>query len=296
MYRIKSLRQLRTQLTGVRLSAADTSLWSIGATINERARIALNDALGNYPITVRGMYHSVVVSAGEPIVLPPNIKSVVALRAKSSSMTAPIELTSIRHVPTAMTNLLYINHLPFVGISGSGAEMETIEEVGDFTKDLALVNSINATDITVDVSGGIPDTVWVAPGYFELSPPPHINTIQREVVQFFGVSSSGFFKVVRGVIGTPISWAEGSVVSCARPLPPAAEGVIQKAAQANMYEFWMAHQAQYDQYTAAAGIQQLDIGALLALIRSYQADADRRYKKLKVIKIPPVTQVRRRAR
>jgi len=46
-----------------------------------------------------------------------------------------------------------------------------------------------------------------------------------------------------------------------------------------MYHFWVRNRALYDQFTAVASLQNLDLGDLLGLVRTEEDRADRRYKR-----------------
>jgi hypothetical protein len=77
-------------------------------------------------------------------------------------------------------------------------------------------------------------------------------------------------------------------------MPPEAVAVMMSAAEANMYQFWLSHRALYDQYTALAGVQALDIAELLGMVRTIEDRADRRYKRLRKPPTPTRSQTRMR--
>ena len=73
-----SLRELTEELTGIRLAASiNNSLWNLNATITDRVRVAVNDALASKPYPILAYTNSVQLSAyGSLVVLPTNIDMV----------------------------------------------------------------------------------------------------------------------------------------------------------------------------------------------------------------------------
>lgn len=293
MYEFKSIRQLSEELLGVRLGAANTSLWSIGATLVERARTAVNEALDTYPVTYPAMYYSATLSSGAPIVLPSNIKSVTSLRTWSHSNSPSVNVTDIRHVPSLTTNLLYVNRLPRLNLLGVGVEMEVEVDVYDLPSDVVAAQTVTIGAQAVVISGSMIAGIWPEMGYLEFTPPPNINTSQREVVQYGGVNAQGFLNLTRAVSGGAVEWTTGAVISAVVPFIPGMTAVVQKAAQANMYQFWMAHRMQYDRYVALSGVQAIDMPTVLTLVRTLQDEADRKYARV-MKRVPSVGFVRRK--
>ena len=103
----QSLRTLRSELTGIRLAAADTSLWSIIATTNQRARIAINDATRTYPFYSVAVYSSAKLpSSGATISIPPAIERIVTIEALDATTGAGLVPSAYNHVPSPSTTYL----------------------------------------------------------------------------------------------------------------------------------------------------------------------------------------------
>ena len=289
----QSLRTLREELTGIRLAAANTSLWSIAATINQRARSAVNDAVRTYPFYSRAVYSSAQLpSSGATIPIPTDVERIISIEAVNTSTGAAIVPSDYRHVPTGSTNLLtvYITRQPadtyFLKVSYE-RRMEMLPE----NRSLAAAITDSLGPVTVQVnSPGTLVTDWEPQGYLELS---NAAGTAMEVCYYNSINPAVGFNVVKGQLNTPpLTWALASsiTVSPVVMIPPEATAVIMAAAEANMYSFWLSHRALYDQYTALTGLQTLDVAELLGIVRTTEDRADRRYKRLK--KAPPPTRVK----
>jgi len=116
--------------------------------------------------------------------------------------------------------------------------------------------------------------------------PRYYNSINHE---------TGFAGLVKGQMGTrTLQWtvSDSITVSPVVTMPPEAVAVILSSAESNMFQFWVSHRALYDQYTTLAGVQSLDIGELLGMIRTGEDRADRRYKRLRKPPTPTRTKTR----
>jgi len=143
------------------------------------------------------------------------------------------------------------------------------------------------------VTSGSPVTVYRSPGYLEIV--PAANTARhhlREVLKYQLATPTGFTGLTRAVEGPLLNWSGGDVVSAVFEGPHEAVPVIMAAAEGNMYGFWRAHRALYDQFTAVAGIQGMAPEDLLGMIRSEEDRADRRYRKVKKMPAPGIIQRR----
>ena len=288
---MKSLHELRTELTGVRLSAANDSLWSIGAEVSERARVALNDAIGSYKFRVTEQYTSIQLDPdGVVMVLPQNVDRVLEIHGVTDSGFGRSPLVHYRHVPTPMTNLLYLED--YVS-TYSGVELDYEARLKKYPKDVALVAAFNtATVSNVEVTGGTPAASWISPGYVEITPVG--NTDTREIIRYEMATPTGFMGLTRKVRGVLVNWSGSATVSMAAPVPDDAVPTIIAAAKASMYEFWVSHQALYTQWSTAAGIRELELEELLGLIRTEEDRADRRYGMVRQVPKPTYAKKRRK--
>lgn len=292
----QSLRTLREELTGVRLGASDTSLWSIVTTVNQKARNAINDAVRTYPFESVAVYSSAILpSSGVTIAIPPAIERIINIEAVEASGLGTIVPRDFDHIPTGTTNLLTV-HITRAPTTTFFLKIEYARRTEMFPEDLSLAASVTSSGGTVQVAR--PEALaheWEPEGYLELSDPDvdnievcYYNSIQHDL---------GFNVIGRGQLGTPIgTWAVGSSITVSPVIsaPPESVAVIMAGAEANMFNFWLSHRALYDQYTALTGLQTLDIAELLGIVRTTEDRADRRYRKLK--KVPRVTQAKLRIR
>jgi len=288
---MKSLHELRTELTGVRLSAANNSLWSIGAEVSERARVSLNDAISLYKFRITEQYTSVQLDTdGVVVVLPKNADRVLEIHAIVDSGYGRTPLVHYRHVPTPMTNLLYLGE--YVSVY-SGVEIEYEARLKKYAKDVALLAAFNtATVSNVEVTGGTPAASWMSPGYFEITPVGSTDT--REVIRYELATPTGFTGLTRKIEGVHVNWSGSATVSMVAPMPDDAVPTIIAAAKASMYEFWVTHQALYTQWSSAAGIRELGLEELMGLIRTEEDRANRRYDKVRTVPKPTYVKKRRR--
>jgi len=285
---MKSLRQLREDLTGIRLKATGVSLWNVQATLIEHANRAINDAIATYEMHVTGVYSSLALGAFPSIAaLPPDVGRVIRIEARGDTSTALLrrEVHGWNQVRTGQTNLLYIDE-SFWPASGVAEFVDVIHESHqqELPADLVLVGTALATNGgAFAVTGGNPVANWQAPGYLEISPASSTPGWQtpREVVRYDIVLPGGFTGLQRGVEGMLSAWTGGSQVSAIYEAPERTVPVIMAKAQASMYEFFIRNRALYDQYTAIASEQAVSVGDLLGLARAMEDKADRAYLRIK---------------
>lgn len=290
---LKSLEELRDDILDVRLAAGNSSLWNINATVARRARLALNDAVQTYDVPVPLIYDSVLLRSGQPVVLPANIHNIVEVVAIGTSGNPRTVLTNINHVPTAQTNLLYVRDVPFARPGTRIIRIEGETTINEFPETVAVGATFLSSDLSIAVTGGTPKDVWPPIGYFELRQ-PNATTDQREVIFYQEVLPGHFTGLTRGIAGSPITWSAGALISVVYPAEKEMISVISKAAEANMYSYWLAHRAQYDKFSAAYNVASLDVPDILALTRTLEDTADRRYKRAK--KSPKPGKARRKGR
>ena len=296
---MKSLRQLRSDLLNVRLQATSINLWSIDATIIERANRAINDAIATYEITIHGVYTSLAVpTIPTAVAIPKDIGRIYSIRSVDRTGVGSRELRDFRQVLTAETNLLYMdegvrvwgavaNWLP---VGNLEVYYESLQR--ELPSDIVVIGATLATDgQALSVSGGSPAAVWPSPGHFELSI-PFAGTDIREVIHYEVALPSGFSGLRRGVEGMIWQWTQGALVSAIYEAPDKSLPIVMAKGQATMYEFWVRNRAFYDQYTGIASEQALGVQDLVALARSYEDKADRMFNRIKSPPAPGRTKVR----
>lgn len=294
---MKSLRELRNELIGVRLDATNVSLWNTAVAVKEGARVAISEALQLYEFTVQRQYMSVTLPAsGTSIVaLPHDIHRIVDFRAVSDTAGGPrVPVTGYELRPTTETNLLYLQVKSYSGVRNVRIIYET--RVTDVPPECVIASAgLGTTAAFVNVSGGVPAAQWRAPGYFEIT--PQTDTDQREVVRYGAVTPTGFTGLERnvGIRTMPMGWSGGELISPIVEIPDQAVPVIVQGAQAAMYDFWVRHRALYEEFTAIASLQQLDLSDMLRLVATKDARASNMYRRTKTA--PEVTRARtKRAR
>ena len=291
----QSLRTLRSELTGIRLAAADTSLWSIIATVNQRARTAINDAVRTYPFHSIAVYSSAKLTSGAAIAIPPAIERIVSIEAIDTSTGATIVPSNYNHVPDGSTNLLtvHITRAPTVTHFLKIKYERRTEMLPENRSLQASVDSVGNVSVQVESPQSLPQE-WEPQGYLELSNP---TASLIEVCYYNSINPALGFNVIKGQLNTPaLAWAANTsiIVSPVITAPPESVAVIMAGAEANMYNFWLSHRALYDQYTALTGLATLDIAELLGIVRTTEDRADRRYKRLR--KPPPPGRAKTRIR
>lgn len=308
---MKSLRQLRTDLLGLRLSATGVSLWEIQATVTERANRAINDAIATYEMHVQAVWTSLNLSNSASVVaLPADVGRIVRIEAVQNSVYSGETRRLIQaydHVPTPQTNLLYLNEVAMYEQAQNYEHAEVLYETiqRELPGDLAVIGAQLDTFMGVGAgfslggvraTGGNPAALWKAPGFFELSIPytatPGATTSIREVVRYEVALPGGFTGLQRAVDGMLWHWTQGALISAVYEAPETTLPVIADKAQAVMYEFWVRNRAVYDQYTAIASEQALSVGDLLGLSRAMEDKADRAYKRIKRPPLPTRARIR----
>ena len=309
---IKSSRQLISELTGIRLAAVDTSLWGIVTTLNERARVALNDALRTYPIPVRAVHNSIpyLTSNLQPVAIPEDVEHIVGITAVSASeLTTRIQITHWIHKPTPYTNMLEME-IPSYFVTehssaGSGRYWLTIDYETYFRelpRERSLLANFTAAATEIPVSGGSSIAgEWPAIGFAELITVAGAALVpegMREIVHYNSISTlSGYLSAdKRGVFGSLVgAWSAGASVSVYPVVAFQSEVLpaVMLQAEANMYSYWAGHRAQYDIYTTLAQQAQLDVTEILQLVATYEKRASDKYERLNP---PPVKVMMRPSR
>jgi len=285
---MKSLSELTEQLTGIRLAAVDTSLWSMTATLAERARLAINDAIAVHKYHYNEIEHTIQLPYGASIIaIPPNAERVVSVGVWDASMSAMVNVTDIEHLPTPQTNMVRVKVSPPLNNAPRWLQVEYEARIQELPPTASLQQNISpfgGTQIIVAYPYKV-KSEWPETGYACIEAMVTTQAGHRELVHYGAVTASqGFLCDVRGLGGTPIcSWAVNSSVTISPVLvaPPEIVPVIMAEAEANMYHYWVGHRAQYDQYIAVAGIQAMDVQELEGLVRTLEARADRRSRRVR---------------
>ena len=252
---MRSLHNLQTELLDVRISAANSSLWSLGATISDRARRALNDAVGVYKYRVSELFTSgQVADRAVQIVMPGNTDRVIAVHAVDSSGTTRVPIKAFSLLATPMTKLLRIDQqvkLIPATTAIRAVEVEYEARLKQFPATLHLAATVTSGEVNfADVTDGSPALFWESPGYFEITPGADTSheRSHREVVRYELALPTGFTGLTRGVEGYAIAWSGGDRVSAVFEGPTEAIPTIMAAAEATMYKFWQSHRSLYDQW------------------------------------------------
>lgn len=288
---MKSLRQLTFELTGVRLNATNVSLWQTAATLTESARTAINDAIGLFPTRVQEVAADNTVHAGGIVIVPRGVEEVVRVEACGGTTASRYPLKHWDFYPTSQTTYLRV----FDVTSSSKVDVTYLHTQGELPIGLYVASDMGVTGILTTPSFA-PASQWPAgAGYLELSDGSTGVQDLREVVHYNSINSSGFWGITRQVEGSTAIWPAGVTrVSAVWVAPADAMRPMMLQAQASMYEFWITHRMQYEQYTAIASMQALNVEDLQLLIRDFEARAAvarRRNRRLP----PPSAGKRRRA-
>lgn len=261
---MRSLRELRTELLGVRLSATGISQWYVEAAVNEYARVALNDAISNFAPTVEAVYTS-GVPTNAVIVLPRHVERVTAVEVPSTTGATLVKHWEYR--PTAHTQMVYIGDTIS---TGTRLDVTYVYQQPQLPADVYLVSDSYSS---VQVSGASPANTWpAAPAYVEFYLETG-NYAHREVAMYTAVTPTGFSGLVRNLEGENRFWWGGSTISPCWVAPDRDRRPIMLMAQAVMYEYWMRHRALYDQYTAMASMQAMSLEDLQLLVRDLESRA-----------------------
>lgn len=265
---MKSLRQLTSGLTGVRLDATSISLWNAVVSVNECARAALNEALLQYPVEVGKMYTSGVV--GSVVVLPRDARRLISVTRVATTGVDALPIHHVRLRPTASTVWLEMYDAADDIVEGR-LDIHYVGQQPEMPTDVKLVSDSVGS---VQVSGGYPGYTW--------PPPPALIEFHatsggydtREVAMYTACTTFGFTGLQRGVEGMSQSWSPGSNVSLCWATPEGPSRAVMLLSQAIMYEFFVRDRALYERFTAIASVQSLDLGDLMNLIASFEARAE----------------------
>ncbi len=297
---MRSLHAFEAEILDIRISAANDSLWSLGATIGDRVRVALNDAIGVYKYRVSELFTSAqVTDRSVAIALPKNTDRVIAVHAIDSSGSNRIPIKAFNLLATPMTVLLRIDQqvklLP--GTEAARAiEIEYETRLKRFPNGPSVGAALSTGEINFISTTSNPPAYneWESPGYFELSSIANTSRNNlREVIRYELALPTGFTGLTRGVEGGVLTWSGGDRVSPIFEGPPNAVPTTMAMAEAGMYKFWQSHRSLYDQWISVSGVTQLSAEELLGMIRTEEDRADRRYRKTKKLPRPGDFQMRR---
>ena len=275
---MKSLRQLTNQLTGVRLDATNIAQWNVVAAVNEYARIAINDAIGVFPVQVEMVHTSGVLQEGV-IVLPRRGAEVVRVEAVGDTVSTPRREVKHWNVYTTPSTVF----LRVYGDVAGRVDVTYRYKQSPLPADIAMISdSVTA----METSGAVPKDTWPSPpAFIEFYDPG--NPLQREIAKYTNAGTMCFSGVVRGVYGERRIWGSGTMISACWVAPDEDLRPVMLMAQAVMYEFFIRHRALYDQYTAIASMQAMTLEELQILIRDLEARARLDYESRR--RAPPPT-------
>jgi hypothetical protein len=324
----KNLLDMRDDVLNVRLSAANTSLWSIAATVTERVDRAINDALDAYPFMIRATAYSIRYMPQQmPIILPGQAERILEVYAYHvSDMTTRVQVNQYRHVPTLWTNMLDVEIPEYarntsIGKASAqfwvGVEYEYRQR--EMPKPVSLEYNIRAQDTSIPVNNlGNLVHFWAEDGFAALTsatpatlankyeifwyggrymhanrpsgwhpnyigPPVPVKEVAIGPVETTTAGHGGFKAIERAQLGTfahTFMTTDSVWISPVVVLPPEAYAVIILEAQANMYQYWVAHRAAYDQWAASSQMQQLDSVDILTLVQTLRKQAQEKYIQL----------------
>jgi len=192
---MRSLRQFLDELTGIRLSATNVSLWNIQATVSEYARASLNDAITTFPVKVDVVAQSLPILPNGFVVLPKHTEQVIQVETVAYSLQSRRDVLHWEFRPTVQTALLYLRD----SISG------TVEVTLQYRQPIfpASVYVVSDSITAVSVSGAAIAHTWPpGPAFIELAYTSN-GYLYREVALYNAVSPTGFSGLVRGVYRPP---------------------------------------------------------------------------------------------
>jgi len=298
---MRSVREMLDDLLQVRIDPTSISQWYVLMDVTKRARSLLTDVMQTYEFQSRGVLYSQGIS-GMPvtIALPKNVTRVnyIDITAFTQGVTRRRPVLAFRHIPTAQTNLLYLDEVlslwsmdrPVQYWLEIGYEESAQQHV--LPPDVRVLTAINTAHLGVTVTGGRPVDRWPCPGYIELTSPV-TTTDAREVAHYQFVSATGFSGMTRAVEGQAQSWTTGAVVSFVPAVPNAALPVWMDGANAALYDALVADRAFYDKYNAIASEQASPPERLVGLARTFEDKADRTFRRTRSLPQPAKIRVRR---
>lgn len=266
---MRSYLDLRGELLGARLSATNVSLWSQQETLFERARVALNDAIGMRPARVQAVFTSGVLAEGI-VVLPRNAERISQVWAVGDTQTAATEVTHYHLFATAQTTYLRV----YDAVSGR-LEISYEFPQPEFPRPLKVVE--DGEGHLICTGEGSPAFVWpVPPAYIEVRYETTSGAYAhylREVMLYTHATPTSFSGLIRGVEGHQMQWPSGADISLCYVAPNSHIRGLMLMAQAVFYEYLLSNRAMYDQYTAIASDQATPLQEMQVLVRDLEMRA-----------------------
>lgn len=260
---MKSLRELRKELTGIRMNATNVDQWNVVETVNEYARIAINDAITAFPVRV-GMTYTSGVAANGVLILPYPVERVISVEDCGGD-PARREIEHWKVFTTPSTVYLRVH-----GVFDGRLDVAYVYRQPPLPRD--TVSNVDSS-AAITVTGAKPSNTWPKPpAYIEMS----LDTTddgEREVAMYGEVTDTSFAQLSRAVEGVEQAWVAGTPISACYIAPDGDLRPTMLLAQAVMYEFFLRHRALYEQYTAMASMQALGLDDLQLLIRDLEARA-----------------------
>ena len=277
---MKSARQLVSELTGIRLNATSVSLWNIADEVTEYARQAINNALALYPPVIEDVYTSGVSGgAGSEVALPRSVEGVGGIYRAGTDSTSLVRVEHFRVHPTPATTWVEV-----LDSYEGRLDIHYYYKLPELPKDIYVVSD---SSTIVNVSSGEPPVAyWPAP-------PVYVEATYRSQPEYREVFEANYYTVgavhhlTRAVEGYgPTSWSPGAQLSLVVQCREKALVPVLLQAEANLYQTWVRDRAAYDQYTAIASSQAMDIETLLTIIGNLEIRARTQYRQVRNVMKP----------
>lgn len=267
---MKSLRQMTDEVIGVRLHAYTVDLWNLVATVQEHIRIALNDALMEFPILVEEVHQSGSM-IGNAIVMPRPARKIIRVEVAGDSLSNPRQLLHWEHRPTAHTNIVRV----FDGVATGATMVVTYQYQQPSLPPYVYLVSDSLTSVVC--SGASTPSTWPAPpAYIEFFQGGVTGTYEyREVAMYEAlVAPTSFTGLVRGIEGFQQYYSPGATVTACWNVPDDTRlRAVMLLTTAGMYEAFIRHRTDYAQFTAIASMQAVTLEEMQVLVRDYESRA-----------------------
>jgi len=266
---MRSLRDLTDQIVGVRLHAATVELWSLVATVQEHIRIALNDALMEFPILVEEVFQSGTM-IGNALVMPRPVNRILRVEVAGDTITNPRTLLHWEYRPTAHTNIVRVHD----GVSTGATMVVTYQYQQPSLPPYVYLVSDSLTSV-VCTGAHLPSTWPAPPAYIELYHTTTGTFVTREIAMYQAlVAPTSFSGLVRGIEGHQQYHPVGATVSACWNVPDDTRlRAVMLLTTAGMYEAFIRHRTDYNQFTAIASMQAMTLEEMQVLVRDYESRA-----------------------
>lgn len=295
---MKSVRQIYSEMTGIRMNATSYSLWQAADTLREYVRLALNDGLAMYPVRVgQAWYTATVNTVGGRVGLPNYMGKITNIRSVHSSYYDADMLPHFTVTPTVNTTFVKIN------TDYAGTILVEYEAELSYAPTDTTLKAMSFVTNQLDLESNAVLSRWPQQGYVEV-------TSWTPSTEFFGkheyngitgyVAADPIMDIVHwGVDGADKNWAVasgiwplGSAVSYTYPDNRQVRPAVLQA-QASLYGYLIHDRATYNQFTALVSSQAMPMKDMLMLISSYEARARIAFTRVRPVREPQPTRLRR---